>query len=89
MLIPTPRPNADGTYPLLGMRGGPPAPKIFVKFWRELKIADCKPWNVVICGEDQLTLEDGTVLGVEDLETIDQAGWEFMLTQGLIPSALV
>ena len=89
MLVPTPRPQADGAYPLLGLVGGKLVPKIFVKFWRESKVVDCKPWHVVICGEDQIALDDGTVLGIEDLETIDRSGWEFMLTRGMVPNQLV
>lgn len=89
MLVPTPTPDADGQYPILGTAGGKPAPNIFVKFRRGPELLECRAWHAVICGSKEITLADGTVVGEDDLSTVDSRGWDFLLARGLVPNAMV
>jgi hypothetical protein len=50
---------------------------------------NCKPWQVVILGNQMFSLKDGIVFGKDEIEQIDSSGWDFMLSQGMIPLAMV
>lgn len=89
MLVPTPKPDADDQYPILGKVGDKSAPKIFVKFRRGSELLECRAWHAVICGSKEITLADGTVVGEDDLFTVDSRGWDFLLARGLVPNAMV
>lgn len=90
-LTPMPRPSKDGTYLKFWKRKGKAAtqPKIHLEFEREGKVFDKRGWGSVISGAATLTLVDGTVLDEDDLDIIDDKGWEILSKYGLYPTEWV
>ncbi len=63
-------------------------PVISLTFSKNQRFVDQKLWGDIICEATEVELATGVVLGIEDLEQIDEEGWDIFFKYGLYPTEL-
>lgn len=82
-LSPMPIADENGRY-----RPQKKQPVISLTFSKNQRFVDQKLWGDIICEATEVELATGVVLGIEDLEQIDEEGWDIFFKYGLYPTEL-
>ncbi|WP_396334141.1 hypothetical protein [Burkholderia anthina] len=83
-LVPMPKPSPAGTYTF-----NPPNTDIQIHLFRDEKLIEQRRWDTLIGGIDEATLADGSMLDADDLDELDNAGWQEMAKFGMVPTVWV
>lgn len=82
-VIPMPEPDATGRY----------RPRtdcsVNVGLFRDESLIENRPMGTVICGASEVVLSDGSKLNEDDIDALDDKGWDQLLDLGIVPTELV